>query len=66
MRTSHDVIVHVFANSYSNIDLNWDRCDMDDFTAVIGRETLPRTEDTKCLYELEEEASECLKRAAQE
>lgn len=39
---------------------------MDDFTAVIGREMLPRNDDTKRLYELEEEASECLKRAAQE
>ena len=40
--------------------------DFDDFTAVIGREMLPRTEETKRLYELGEEASECLKRAAQE
>jgi hypothetical protein len=41
-------------------------CDVKDFTGLIGRVMIRRTENTKRLYEIEDEAYDSLKRAAQE
>ena len=39
---------------------------MDDLTVFIGRQKIPRGEDTKRLYELEEQTCECLRSASHE
>lgn len=38
---------------------------MEDFTALIGREMIGRTEETRRLFELEDEMHESVKRAAE-